>query len=217
MVAGAFAASELETSKTEFAEADKQLNVVYLSLKKTMPEWSFKQLQPDQRRWVSYRDAMAERAVFDLEGKVKDVKTKADYWSMMAGLTWARVDVLNGWAAVAEEGKWLGDYSDSYGGGMSISVKEGKLHFKIDVVRGLSHHVGQISGVAEINQSYARFSDEGKGREGVEGKTWLDFEILDGARIKVRGVNTSYYHGARAYFDGTYVRVEHPESEGCSQ
>jgi hypothetical protein len=36
----------------------------------------------------------------------------------------------------------------------------------------------------------------------------LDFKQIDGQRIEVEATNAQQYHGARAYFDGVYLRVD---------
>ena len=31
--------------------------------------------------------------------------------------------------------------------------------------------------------------------------------VMDGMKLRINGANTQHYHGARAYFDGEYVRT----------
>jgi hypothetical protein len=49
------------------------------------------------------------------------------------------------------------------------------------------------------------FSDKGRDKERPT-RTNLSF-ILRGRKLEVVGANTGYYHGARAYFDGEYVKT----------
>jgi len=210
---GVLHAGELAVEKQKFATADKELNKVYQRVKKSIPKGTFAELQADQRNWVHYhRDGMSKWMSRYSEIKFKDVNLNPEYWSLMTSFTKQRIRFLKGWMDVGKEAKWDGEYVDSYGGSITLKQKGDKLHFKIEVVRGPTGHTGEIEGVAEINHNAARYSDEGKEREDGE-KTWLDFKLLDGARIKVDGINTLYYHGMRAYFSGTYVRVV-AESKG---
>ncbi|MEX2386826.1 MAG: hypothetical protein WD534_03025 [Phycisphaeraceae bacterium] len=83
--------------------------------------------------------------------------------------------------------------------------------FDLEVSRGPTSHYGRIAGTADRNGALARFTDRNAPTrrqfkfEG-DGDTWLSF-IRRGPTLEVVGVNTASYHGARAYFDGHYVRV----------
>ena len=52
----------LEAAKAEFTKADQGLNQIYTEAKSTLPEWTFGDLQQDQREWLEYRDLRAEQA-----------------------------------------------------------------------------------------------------------------------------------------------------------
>ncbi|MGB0774322.1 MAG: lysozyme inhibitor LprI family protein [Akkermansiaceae bacterium] len=202
---GAVLAADLAEAKQKFSVADKALNTQYQLLKRTLDKWSFAELQKDQRDWLGYRDALAERAGFD-DGQQETPKDSPEYWSMSAGLTNGRLAVLKGYQKLNQPAKWSGIYRDSYGGLIKIQEKNGKIHFEINVVRGPTHHIGEIDGTGVTNKTAARFTDGGADHK-EDGETWLDFEQLDGARIRVKGINTHFYHGARASFDGVYVKV----------
>jgi hypothetical protein len=66
-------------------------------------------------------------------------------------------------------------------------------------------HVGVIAGTAQWNTSIGWFSDKGRDAEKTE-ESNLSFIERDGY-LEVIGANTSYYHGARAYFDGKYYKI----------
>ena len=78
--------------------------------------------------------------------------------------------------------------------------------FSINVVRGPTWHTGELTGIAMLKRSAAVYKERleaGEDREPCE----LTFNFVDGHIVKLEGKNTQYYHGARAYFDGTYFKV----------
>ena len=105
----------------------------------------------------------------------------------------------------APEETLTGLWIDSYGGTLSVVQQEGRLLFTCEVVRGPTSHTGEISGIASWNQRIGWFSDKGRDAEKTE-ESNLAFVDRDGC-LEVIGANTSEYHGARAYFDGTYCKV----------
>jgi len=188
-------------SKKEYQQADKKMNQLYATARKTLSKAEFKELQQDQRRWIEYRDYMLP----NLGAGVKKEDSE-EYWEMMAGLTKERNTYLNAWVSgSAKADDWVGSYVDSRGGEMKITKKNGKYFFEINVVRTRAHNIGQISGFLAVNQGKGRYSDAGKDHDDG-GETWLDFEVMDyGKRIKVTGINTNMHHGKGAYFDGVYI------------
>ncbi|MGE9267302.1 MAG: lysozyme inhibitor LprI family protein [Verrucomicrobiales bacterium] len=190
-----------------FERDDAKLNQLYQELRQTLPEERFAELRSDQRAWIDYRDFFAEAAVAQLGEGEGEAKREGAYWEAMAELTRGRMAILEGWKATEAERTWAGRYRDGYGGELVLREEEGALRFEIAVVRGPTFHTGELEGKAERNGFLARFSDGGA--EHSDGKkTWVDFEVLDGARVRVTGIHTHPYHGVRAFFDGVYVRVE---------
>lgn len=189
--------------KAEFQKHDRALNEVYAALKKELPEYRFTAMQPDQREWVGYRDYIAEgQARTTPDDPTQDVA----YWEMMAGMTEGRIDYLKAWKGIGEQGAWTGTYSDGRGGLLEIvQAKEG-IYFTCEVVRGTSFHVGVIGGLAKVNESMARFS---VAIEGSNEECWISFfnDRNEDGRIELMSVNSHEFHGARAYFDATYLRV----------
>ena len=101
-----------------------------------------------------------------------------------------------------------GIYDDDNGGTLFISeAGELTFAFEILVVRGPTAHTGELSGIAQITGETATFVDTNE-EAFIEGNPCrLTFTFV-GDRIEVKGENTLYYHGARAYFDGTYEWME---------
>jgi len=121
-----------------------------------------------------------------------------------AALTQSRADWLRG-RVKNEDDSLTGLWIDSFGGTLEIVQEKDRLFFEFEVVRGPTFHMGSIAGVATWNPPLGWFSDKGRDKEKTE-ETNLAF-VSRGALLEVIGAQTSYYHGARAYFDGGYCKV----------
>lgn len=200
---------ELDKAKADFALQDKLLNETYQGLRKTLQEDLFARVQEDQRSWIGYRDYISSAESKRLQKKPED---DPDYWTSAALMTENRITWLKAWKGAGAApprgapGKWDGVYRDSYGGELQIVERGGKMHFSLAVVRGPTFHSGVCDGQADVNGSMARFSVRYTPGEGPTWLTFLNNRRGDG-RIEVIGENTGFYHGARAYFEGYYLRV----------
>lgn len=199
--------ADLASAKAEFAIADRELNEQYQLTRKVLSESAFESLREEQRDWLRYRDARSTEAVryderLTPEGKEKD---SAYFWKQMTQLTMNRTEMVEGWRDTRFDKPLTGRYADDYGGRMLLYQEDDRLYFLIDVVRGPTYHMGGIAGVAQINDELARYSDDDT--ENKEKETWVTF-IIGGQRLKLITANARYYHGARAYFDGEYLRVD---------
>lgn len=205
-------AETLQQARAEFATADAALNRAYQNAKAELQQWRFEILQVEQRDWLAYRDSRAEAAAI-LEGQAKEgeEKSNVEYWVAMTYLTETRIAILEAWLKVDEFDKeWEGVWIDGYGGELAIFETGGRsIEFFLEVVRGPTYHLGSIGGIAETNEIEARFSIE---EESADQPTWLTFRQEEG-RLAVTGINTQFFHGARAYFDGTYIRIRELTAE----
>jgi hypothetical protein len=124
---------------------------------------------------------------------------------MAASLTESRVEWLRAWQT-KQSGDWEGEYRDSYGGYLQVVKEKGEYYFLLQVVRGPSFHLGHLAGKLRVNGSTAWFETQA---DGAEEATWLTFVPTGDASSRVRVVseNAQYFHGARAYFDGEYLRL----------
>lgn len=101
-----------------------------------------------------------------------------------------------------------GVYDDANGGTLTISdAGELTFAFEITVIRGPTADRGALTGIAEIAGETATFVDTNE-EAFIEGNPCRLTFTFDGTWIEVTGQNTSYYHSARAFFDGTYEKVE---------
>jgi uncharacterized protein YecT (DUF1311 family) len=200
-------AAEEETPKTlgeakaEFAKADGALNEAWAAVKKTLPEPAFSELQIKQRDWMKFREDRARGA--NRENNEPEGKLTAAYYETAAELTQTRVDWLLGRIRKGDD-SLTGVWVDSFGGTIEIVQEKERLLFTIEVVRGSTFHTGSLAGIASWNWPLGWFSDKGHDKAKTD-ETNLVF-IQGGNVLKVIGANTSYYHGARAYFDGEYCK-----------
>jgi uncharacterized protein YecT (DUF1311 family) len=191
----------LGEAKAEFAKADKALNEAWAAVKKAVPEPAFAELQIKQRDWMKFRENRARGA--NRENNEPEGKLTAAYYETAAGLTESRADWLRGRIRKADD-SLTGVWVDSFGGTIEIVQEKERLLFTIEVVRGPTFHTGSLAGVASWNWPLGWFSDKGHDKEKAD-ETNLVF-IQEGNVLKLIGANTSYYHGARAYFDGEYCK-----------
>lgn len=196
-----------EAAKALFDKADHALNEAWAAAKKALSEEEFTKLKEDQRAWVEYRDYLARSPMFtgaDRQGELS--LDDPEYLQAAAGLEDDRTEWLKGliqdWNVEGLTGAW----SDSRGGSIQIVEKDGQLYFAIMCTRGPTSHSGDLSGVAVWNSPIGWFSDKGRDKNKSD-ETNLSF-VLSDRKLEITGANTGYYHGARAYFDGSYVRVQ---------
>jgi len=131
-------------------------------------------------------------------------KQSAAYFETAAELTSSRAEWLR--SRVKNEDESLtGVWSDSFGGTIEIVQEKERLLFVISVVRGPTFHIGSLAGTARWNTPLGWFSDKGRDKEKTE-ESNVAF-VSRGNVLEIIGANTSYYHGARAYFDGEYCKV----------
>jgi len=207
-----FAAEEgktptLKQAKTEFERADKALNAAWEAVKKEFSPAAFAVIREEQRAWVEWRDHIASSPAYSglpAEDEAARLQS-AEYFSIAAGLAADRTAWLRGLLAKEAPETMTGRWIDSYGGMIGIVEKEGRLYFQLNVVRGPTAHVGELSGVAQWNESIGWFSDKGSDKSRTD-ETNLAF-IHAGGKLKLAGAKTHCYHGARAYFEGEYVRT----------
>lgn len=194
-------------AKALYEKADRALNDAWAVARKVLPESDYNVLKESQRAWVAHRDYLARSPMFaGAEGAEELSLDAPEYLEAAAGLTDMRTSWLKGLVKDSGEDSLTGVWTDSYGGRIEIVEREGHLHFVMQCVRGPTSHIGGLAGVAAWNQTIGWFSDKGHA-DGKDDETNLSF-VLRAKKLEVIGANTGYYHGARAYFDGDYVRVE---------
>lgn len=196
-----------KAAKAVFEKSDHALNEAWAAAKQALPEVEFNKLKEDQRAWVEHRDYLARSPMYtgaDVQGELP--LDSADYLEAAAGLEEMRTEWLKGLIHEWKDETLTGYWTDSYGGSIEVVEKDNHLYFSFSVVRGPTSHGGDISGVAVWNPNIGWFSDKGRDKDKTD-ETNLSF-ILRDKKLEIIGANTGYYHGARAYFDGSYVKVK---------
>ncbi|RFC47077.1 MAG: hypothetical protein DVB23_001262 [Verrucomicrobia bacterium] len=134
-----------------------------------------------------------------------------DYWQTLAELGRLHARLLIGASGIqAPEGRFAEYMDDS--GGMIVLLDPGQggersLRFEIRVVRGPTAHTGSLVGTAQlIGPDLAEFVDENEDAF-QDGKPAILRFRFRGHELVVAGERTGAYHGARAFFDGTYYRL----------
>ncbi len=198
----------LKQAKAAHDKADKALNDAWAAAKSALPEPEFNKLKEDQRAWVAHRDYLARSPMYTGASFQGELPLDApEYLEAAASMADDRTAWLRGLVREwAPDETLTGVWTDSHGGRIGIVEAEGRLHFVMECVRGPTSHVGGLSGVAAWNEHIGWFSDKGRGDKGGDPETNLSF-ILRDRRLEIIGANTGYYHGARAYFDGDYVKT----------
>ena len=198
----------LAEAKAHYSKADRELNDAWAAVKKALPEAEFNQLRDEQKSWVQSREEIARaQASPDLAENEKALMQSVDYLEAAASMADMRTRWLRGLQATLtnNETSLTGEWSDGWGGEIKILQLEHKLHFSIFVVRGRSSANGELSGHAVWNEPLGWYSDKGLDPNKAD-ETNLAF-VLRRGKLELIGANTQEYHGARAYFDGTYVKV----------
>ena len=193
----------LAEAKAAFAKADKMLNDAWAAAKKALPEPEFAELQIKQRDWAKYRESQGRAA--NRDNDEPEGKQSTGYYEAVTALTQIRADWLRGRIRTENDESLTGIWTDSFGGEIEIVQEKDRLLFTIEVVRGPTYHTGSLAGIASWNYPLGWFSDKGRDKDKTE-ETNLVF-VQGGNILKIVGANTTYYHGARAYFDGDYCEA----------
>jgi uncharacterized protein YecT (DUF1311 family) len=198
--------AKLDEAKQRFAAADADLNKTFQEVRSKLPDTARNDLRDRQREWLKHRDYIASGQPRQNGFEGTDFKQSPDYWEAMADLTKERAEFLRAAFNPALPKGITGVYQDSYGGALQLEETAQGLVFSINVVRGPTVHTGGLGGVATLKGRVATYKEKvepADDRKPCE----LTFAFSDGHIAKVTGKNTGYYHGARAYFDGIYLKV----------
>ena len=199
-------AAKLEQAKQRFAAADADLNKAFQEVRSNLSGSALTDLRGRQREWLKHRDYMASDQPRQNGFEGSDFKQSPDYWETMADLTKSRTEFLRAAFDSTLPKGIPGVYQDSYGGALQLEETPEGIVFSINVVRGPTTHTGGLTGVATRKGNGAVYKEKIEPREDRK-PTELTFAFVDGHTVKLTGKNTEYYHGARAYFDGTYFKV----------
>ncbi|MBN1554855.1 MAG: DUF1311 domain-containing protein [Phycisphaerae bacterium] len=201
----------LEETKAAYAQADKALNAAW---KQIETKWKDKPLRLEtlrekQRHWIRYRDYHSNEMVMrDYNLTAEILKNSVEHWQTMTHITRVRTQILRAILDAAKNPPELtGTWTDGYGGSLTlVKVNDDQVAFTIDVVRGPTYHLGNLWGLAEINDGIIRYTDKQNQKKYKKKPTWLTW-IDRGNHLELLEANSHFYCGARAYFSGDYYRV----------
>lgn len=213
----------------EFHKVDNSLNNVYKQLKNRIQPAVAQLMQKQSRNWIKYKEYQCGWQSQIETGKNND---SATYYKCLSELTRERTTYIKSAFSKRHNPAGLaGSYDDAFGGLLSIhslaksdpvvtrledplrgpvklpAFKEGtKYKFKIEVVRGPTAHIGEIEGEFIIQNGMGLYMEPAVS-ELSDGKCKLEF-TMHVYSIAIREKQCGYYHGARAFFDGTFYRIK---------
>ena len=204
-VASAVESKGMVAARSAYEKADKELNKTYAEARSTLDKGTMDKLREDQRKWLDYRDYIAERSTMlgNSNRTEADIRDTKEFWTIRGEMTKARIEHVRAWIGKGVPEGITGYYCDGAGGTAMLIVENGKLLFSLECVRGPTAHLGDLSGSTALQGQAADFSDGAKEEDG--GPATLHFAFT-GKQFDLEGKNTGAYHGARAYFDGHYVK-----------
>lgn len=204
----------VEQAKTLYEGTERKLNEAWAKLRQTLPKQEWDDIRDQQQNWVDYRDyfcnEVLRRDLNDPAMTDDQLYNTVEYWRRMRQMTEERTLILR---AISDERRygdsdWTGRWIDGQGGCLLLLEGDDGIFFELQVVRGPTHHTGGIAGHAAVDGRIAHFQDRRppEPTTTLGGPTRLTFTNQN-RYLQVFGTNTFYYHGARAYFDGSYFRV----------
>lgn len=196
----------LERARHRYEAADNQLNTAYKKVRGELNAKGQSELRDAQRDWIAVRD---QHAAWVAHG-ADDSKAIPEYWDELLSQTVTRLEFLKVYTGKGVPAGLSGAYGDFSGGSADLQLTKAGLRFSIEVVRGPSSHLGDISGLAmRKNDRLFTYTKKIPKDEQSPDRLLaeLTFTVVDTHRIRITGKNTEAHHGARAYFDGLYFKT----------
>ncbi|MCE9598370.1 MAG: DUF1311 domain-containing protein [Spirochaetia bacterium] len=183
--------------KAAYQKRDSELNEVYKKLIPLLSARTRKALQDSSISWIRAKEA---------DCKTSSPSGDQEFYACLLRSTDERLRFLTKLLGRVRDADIAGYYSDESNGSVTIiQVGPNEYLFEMRVVRGPTFHTGQYNGVFRRtgNSIKYRWSTS----DPMVMKCDLNFTIEPGA-LQVEEVDCSGFHGARAYFDGTYFKIE---------
>lgn len=204
--------AQRKCADAEYKTADKKLNETYQDVRKNLSESEKDELKKLQRLWIGHRDGICEGPMYYSD------ETGIDQVLCKTQTTIERTDYLKKvWMRKDFPKDGLGTYTDGFGGSLKLFEDKKEIRFSFEVVRGPTAHSGEVDGVWKPNREkkWTWASTPGCKEEDTD-CCLLQFEVVNSNRIDVEEISCSYYHGARAYFGGSY-RYGFPKANTSEQ
>lgn len=192
---------KLSCYKTEYEKKDKTLNEVYKNLRKKIDKKLAKEMKLESRVWIKQKEEFCKHPIYTQDSESE--KENSTYYSCLNDFTEDRIFYLKkAYGRENVKSGLVGEYQDGQGGQFIINQNKGQNAFSISVVRGPTVHVGQIGGTLKVTQKEYRWKDKQDGENCELNFTFSDYTV------KVKEINCASFHGANAYFDGTYRKIK---------
>lgn len=187
--------ARLKCYKRAFEKADLELNSTYKSLLRLVDAQGGEKARSNSVQWIRAKE---ERCKFIKEQS----SVELDYWKCVYEITVQRTDFLDKIGKAWKSPGLAGLYEDGLNGSLLIKEIDAKtVNFSIDVVRGPSAHLGHIEGNVPKADGLIKFRH-------IQDGLKCELDLLVGLPvITVTEKDCGGFHGARAYFDGTYFKV----------
>lgn len=217
-----------------YAAADRELNAVYKKLKSSLEADVAAEMQEDSRQWIRYKEylcgfqAEMEHNYNPPETPNKNESTeernqRLEYEAAFHGCALSYTETRTEYLRKAFGGEGVspgpaGTYADSFGGTLRLKETQTakQLEFQLEVVRGPTHHIGEIGGKFDLvpgrTSVYAERTEcAGDVRPAGESETpccRIEFTFhATRPTVSVKATGCEYYRGARAYFDGDFRKI----------
>lgn len=195
--------------RQQFTAADRRLNEVYKRLAAALDPPRRQDMQADSQTWIAYKEEHCLAIAVTNTGLTETkAKQHTEYVACLYELTSARTTYLQ--RAFGREGvtaALAGTYDDGVGGTLTLRRKHAETYaFHLSVVRGPTHHVGNFEDTVTLTATTTTFVQ----KNDCGGDTpccRLTFTKRPWA-LKIDAESCEAWHGARAYFDGTYRKVQ---------
>lgn len=217
--------ADTECFREAFRAADRRLNILYRSLRKKLPEKTRKEIRDDSRMWIRRKEYNCGWQRENADEK----NAESAYYECLSGETRSRIEYLQlAFGGEQTHDSIQGTYQDGASGVLVLKNEGDHYRFAIQVVRGPTSHLGELNGtLADFSaaQKHPTKPEEkilpsatytaGLKNDDPYDDCTIDFylvsyETVQGRRpsfrISEEGRCTAY-HGARAYFDGTFRKT----------
>ncbi len=201
---GQKAPADVTAACTKADTSEAALHAVYLEVFKALAADAVEQedFSAYYLGFIESREAFCKAEAGDPFNERTFPESASDY-ACITTKNESQQKTLRIWTPGPAPASLAGDYIDGWNGGSLtvLGVSGNKAQFKMDVVRGITFHLGEIEGEFVIAPDNKTAKAEIPSEDGST--CILDFDLAP-RRIRVRETDCNFFHGARAYFDGTY-------------
>jgi hypothetical protein len=192
-------------ARQRFELADRDMNVHWNSVRKTLPPGEYRLIQESQRRWALIRDEMCASPIYTATGgETRHRSNSGPFLQTAADLTEQRGKWLKGVADFWNQSGLSGVWEDGEGGRIEVLQREGYLAFSIETVRGVASNTGALDGVAVWDHRVGWYSTP-------KGASFC--LLLRQNRLELVSSGPSPHHHPEAGFDGNYYRTRELTSD----